>query len=136
MAVHSAGSDIDAFCNRCQLTLAHVIIALAQGRPARVECKTCRTVHAYKGASRPKPAKSSAKKDTSREPASAADYDRLMTGKDVARAKRYKPAEILGAGEILDHKNFGLGIVTRQLSGGKVEVLFREGPRVLVHSIA
>ena len=45
---HEAGQDIDAYCTKCKLVLAHVIIALRGTRPAKVECKTCKSIHAYR----------------------------------------------------------------------------------------
>jgi hypothetical protein len=136
------GGDVDAFCSKCQLELAHVVVAVVTGRPAKVQCKTCGTVHAYRGGSnssgakKKRPAAGSARVAGSRSRGGAKrnDYDDLMKGRDLSRAQRYKPATIFSEGAVISHPIFGVGIVTRALSDGKIEVLFQAGSKVLVHS--
>lgn len=141
MATVKTGADIDAFCSKCQLELAHVVVAVVTGRPAKVQCKTCRTVHAYKsksaGATATRKRASSSEKPAgtrSRGGASRNDYDDLIKGRDVSRAQRYKPATEFGEGAVLSHPTFGVGLVTRVLSDGKIEVIFPAGSKVLVHA--
>ncbi len=131
------GGDIDTHCNKCDLTLAHIIIAMASGKPVKVQCKTCKTVHAFRGgstASKSKSPKSAAKGEPKKRAVAQADYETMMQGKDVSRAKRYDPKTTFDDGEIVDHKLFGLGLVLKVLSDGKIDVLFREGAKVLVHA--
>lgn len=33
--------EVDAHCRRCKMTMFHIITSVEQGRPTRVECKTC-----------------------------------------------------------------------------------------------
>ena len=47
-------------------------------------------------------------------------------------APTYRPTSRLDAGALISHTKFGLGVVTRTETT-KVEVLFRDGPRLLVH---
>ena len=42
------GGEVDAFCTKCQLTLAHTVHAVVSGRPVKVECNTCHGVHRYR----------------------------------------------------------------------------------------
>lgn len=128
-----AGADTDAYCNRCKLVLAHVIIAMRGSRPARVECKTCGAAHAYKS---DKPAKRTTRRATTKssEVVTQAEYDTLMAGRDVSRAIRYKPAHEFDLDDVVDHRTFGLGLVTKVISGGKIEVAFQNGSKVLVHA--
>jgi hypothetical protein len=138
MPAYKAGSDIDAWCTKCQLDLAHVIIAMVGARPVRVQCKTCRSVHAYK---RGADMKDKAKAKTPRTPGAKAsagrgEYDKLMAGRDIARARRYRPADTFAAGDVVDHPTFGLGVVTKLLDGGKVDVAFQAGAKTLVHARA
>ena len=66
--------------------------------------------------------------------ARASDFDRAMEGKDLSRAKRYKPAITFAPGEVIDHPSFRFGVVTRLLSDSKIEVVFEVGPKTLVHA--
>ncbi len=134
--VHVAGNDVDAYCGKCKLVLAHVIIAVKGKRPARVECKTCHAEHAYKGEA--PSARAPARRATAKNSAAArlAEYEGLMEGRDLARAVKYKISEAFGVEDVMDHKAFGLGLVTRVLSDRKIEVAFKTGEKVLVHSRA
>jgi hypothetical protein len=51
--------------------------------------------------------------------------------RDVATALGYRTTMRFDTGNLLSHTKFGVGVVTRT-EGGKVEVLFRDGPRLLV----
>lgn len=153
MRAPKTGGDIDAACSRCRLELAHVIVAMDGVRIMRVQCKTCGSVHAYRSSSAPTPSRRSSSssssssasspqakaKSTSRAASRAAaaaelQYDDSLKGVDVSRARRYKPAIAFEADEVVDHPTFGLGLVTKMLEDRKIEVLFREGMKVLAHA--
>ena len=42
-----AGKEIDAYCTRCRLDLAHTIIAVVGNQIGRVICNTCNSQHKY-----------------------------------------------------------------------------------------
>ena len=48
MATFRTGGEADSFCTRCRMVLAHTILALEGGKPARVECNTCHGQHNYR----------------------------------------------------------------------------------------
>ncbi len=62
-------------------------------------------------------------------------WNSAVAGRTAADARGYRPAERFGEGDLLDHAKFGLGAVSR-VDGGKCEVLFRDGSRLLVHGVA
>lgn len=150
MTTYRTGGDIDTHCTRCKLELAHVIIAMAETRPARVQCKTCRSEHAYRApagtkkkavgtrSTTPRAAgtKSTGTRASKAAAALAASYDELMQGQDLSRATRYKVSERFSDGEVIDHKMFGFGMVTRLLSDDKIEVMFSAGVKTLAHGRA
>lgn len=139
MARHKAGSDIDALCTKCGFELAHVVVAMVGERVVRVQCKTCGTTHAFRRAvdarapraPRPAGSKSSAARSGG---ISRNEYERLLQGKDVSRARRYRPVERFAAGDVIDHPTFGLGVVNRVLADGKVDVVFQAEMKTLVHA--
>ncbi|MCP4898197.1 MAG: hypothetical protein GY906_14585 [bacterium] len=126
--------DIDSFCLKCDLLLAHVIMSLKGDRPHRVKCKSCKDVHAYRvakpksrQAGTAKPRKTAAKK-----PARATEYQRLLEGRDTSGAKPYSMTGSFGTDEIIDHAKFGIGLVIKQARPGRIEVLFAEGTKLMV----
>lgn len=138
------GSDTDAYCSKCDLDLAHVIVAMVGDRPVRVQCKTCRSTHAYRGkkavdgpsAKKSAGAKTGATKRVNARAAAnrANEYEAAMDGKDLSRAKRYKPATAFEVDDVIDHPTFRFGVVTRLLSDAKIEVVFDSGVKTLVHA--
>jgi len=121
------GGEVDAFCSRCQLLLAHTVIAMIGAVPVKVECNTCRNVHRFRGATL------AAKSPAARKPRSpAVSFDELMATQTGA-PRRYIPSDLFAAGDVLDHATFGRGLVSGLKDPGKVEVTFRTGVKTLVH---
>jgi hypothetical protein len=108
-------------------------------KPARVHCNTCKTQHAYK-ANPP----SETKKRAPREGGAAAPkaaggrtrtskYQALLNSKDMAQARTYSIKETYAPGDVLNHPSFGVGVTTAIKDATKIEVLFENGTKVLVH---
>ncbi len=150
MKQYRVGSDVDSWCTKCKLILAHTIEAVVGDEIKRVHCNTCHSKHihrAYEPGCTPKVLRSAAlkspktKSSTSRAPKKigvagmmrASDYELILRGRDLAAAKRYSFRDQYGAGEVLQHTDFGLGVVTADKGANKIEVLFQLGPKVLVH---
>ena len=140
-ATNITGKDIDSYCGKCKMTLAHVIVAMNGARVVQAQCKTCYASHAYRSdpASRVKKTTGSktsgtrAKKTTAPQ-FTATEFDVVMSQRNIGKAKRYGIRETFLDSDVIDHKKFGLGAVTACLGENKIEVLFRDGPKVLVHS--
>lgn len=137
--MYSAGHDIDTYCSRCKLDLAHVIIALSAGQPVRVLCKTCNSEHAFRKPKRKTTGvtkRAATKKSTAsapQGPLSTEAYHQMLSGRDLSRSRRYTIKETFEVDDIVDHKKFGIGLVTKMLGDQKIEVTFREGAKILVH---
>jgi hypothetical protein len=90
---------------------------------------------ADKPAPRPKSEKALAKAKIEKASKEERAWNSAVAGRTVADARGYRPAERFGEGDLLDHAKFGLGAVSR-VDGGKCEVLFRDGSRLLIHGVA
>jgi hypothetical protein len=121
------GDDVSTYCGRCKAERTHQVVALnADGRPATVICRTCGGQHRFReqkeeAANSTRAPRKSARKA---EPAGAAP---------AGPVRAYSPRETYAEGEWVDHPKFGQGRVT-QARGGKIEVRFESGPRVLLHA--
>lgn len=135
-ATPDLGRDVDAFCSRCQMVLAHTVTAKLGNQIVRVICNTCKAEHRYRpsaGASAPRRRREA---DPVRQPktrAQRSDFDRLVAGKDLSSARPYSPRETFTQGELLQHPSFGVGVVSAVKTGGKVEVVFPSSVKVLLH---
>lgn len=133
------GGDALSWCTKCKMDLAHVIVSMIHGRPAKVICKTCKSQHNYRGAQcdanlpgmprKAKPRASAVEKVTVR----AADYwEKKVAEKAAAPLIPYTPKDEFGLGDVIKHTQFGVGIVEEVRKGGKMVVLFRDGDKLLV----
>src|SRR5512132_2916008 len=81
------GGEVDSFCTKCEMTLAHTVIAMVEGRPVKVECNTCHGVHRYRGdalgATGSRPSRAGATK-TARERPVTLSFDEVLRGKNLA----------------------------------------------------
>lgn len=140
MATHRTGGEVDAYCTRCKMTLAHTIVAMVGPKIVRVKCNTCRGDHAF----RPEPGASSPRTSTPRaaaRPAGAAptreervviSFDDELASKDTANARRYSPRETFAVDQVVEHPTFGYGYV-KAVRGDKVDIVFKTDVKTLVH---
>jgi hypothetical protein len=128
------GKEVDAYCGKCKLELAHIIIAMKATKIAKVECKTCHALHAYRTKA-PAPRKPRGAKK-GKLPLTASEYETLIAGRDLSGAKPYKQDTTFAAEEVINHATFGLGVITKILTDKKIEVGFKVGLKVLVHDRA
>jgi len=109
--VFTVGNRIDKFCTVCDEERGHIVTSVTKrGQISRVSCPKCDTVSTFQLASRtlPRPAT---------KPPSP--YDRTLT---------YR------AGQSMTHEMFGIGEVTRLIEPRKMEVLFPDRLRRLIHA--
>lgn len=138
----SAGDILDANCTKCRVLTNHTIVALVEGRVARVKCNTCGSEHNYRA---PKEAKvpvvrravvtgartsspAAAKKDIA--PRYDEQWEAALAAKDVSKTKEYDMAGKFVKGDLVGHSSFGIGIVT-MVAANKMEVLFKDAPKLL-----
>jgi hypothetical protein len=131
------GGEVDAFCTRCELMLAHTIHALLAGRPVKVECNTCHTVHRYRsppgGAPRTSAGRASGGARAVHEKAVVTGFEELLAKKDLTAVQPYSPKKRFAVDDVVDHGVFGRGFVSAVRDGDKIEITFRSDVKVLVH---
>ena len=133
MADYKAGDNIDGYCTKCDMILAHTIEAMVDEKPKRTQCNTCKHQHVYRKEKKKPAARKSASK-TGAGVAKATDYGKYLEGRTKADSRRYSMKSKFIKGELIDHPKFGLGVTTALKDGSKIEVLFPEGPKTLVHA--
>jgi len=131
------GGEVDAFCTKCELALAHTVHAVVEGRPVKVECNTCHGVHRYRdGAGRLTARSPAGAERRTRARPEVIPFDDLLATKRAAEARAYSARATYAPDEVVDHPNFGRGFVSAVRDGGKIDVTFRSGVKVLVHARA
>jgi hypothetical protein len=140
------GDDVEAWCTRCRMNLEHRVIAVAHGSVQRVHCLTCGGDHKYYP---PKTASSQEKKESEVSSAGPTARDRRKPDRTAARAESewstfmkematgatprpYGASQSYSRGEFIEHATFGIGRVVDIAGVEKVEVIFKEGRKILI----
>lgn len=130
---------MDALCTRCELVLAHTVIAMVGAVPVKVECNTCHGVHRYRpppGGPRPSGPSKTRTARAPRAEVAVTGFDELLASQRVSAAAPYSAKRSYTPGDVLDHPVFGRGFVSAVRDGGKIEVTFRSDVKILVHGRA
>jgi hypothetical protein len=140
--------EVDSWCTRCRLILNHRIVSMKSGKAHQVECLTCRSQHLWRpNAPGDRPPASGT--GTSERPRAAGSrtprvsaaarheqtWEHALNGRGAHEFKAYNVAGSFQEGDLLRHKKFGDGVVTRVIDGHKVEVLFRDEARTLAQGM-
>lgn len=111
---HTVGERVEKFCAACQEERGHVVASLTRrGQISRVSCPKCGTRSGYKSGASTTPQSARAK--------TGAPYDPHLT---------YR------TGQTMLHPSFGQGEVTAVLESQKIDVLFADRLRRLIHARA
>lgn len=147
------GENIDAYCSKCKLMLAHVVMFKVDGAVSKVKCNTCGAEHKYR------PEKPAAKKTVVRKTSilreTAGRKTTAATIKDnkdnnnaqmqwniknrnmdrSAPVKDYSIHDQYSTEDIVNHSVFGLGFVERIVSDKSMDVLFCDSVKLMAMNI-
>ncbi|MDT4895342.1 MAG: hypothetical protein QOH25_419 [Acidobacteriota bacterium] len=109
--IYAVGERVDKLCVPCNEERGHIIASVTKvGNISRVSCPKCSTISTFKGSSR----------TAQRPPA--------QSGSAYDRARTYR------AGQTMTHPTYGQGEVTSLIEPQKIDVLFADRVRRLIHS--
>ena len=110
---YAIGDSIEMMCSACDLEQNHIVQTVTkQGKITKAACETCETVSTFA-----RGVKTSVSVSTGGKAASP--YD---------RSRKYKK------GQAMMHDKFGHGEVTAVIEPGKIDVLFGDQTRRLIHA--
>ena len=145
--------EVDSWCTRCRLVLNHRIVSMKVGKAYQVECLTCRTTHLWRatapgeklpvspgasGSDRARPLNSASGKPPRLTHAVRHEqqWEKAIAGRGVTEFKPYNVSASFAEGDLIRHKKFGDGLVTRIIDAHKVEVLFRDEAKTLAQGMS
>ncbi len=143
----TVGGDVDAWCTRCNMELAHTIVAMVAGSPVQVKCNTCGGFHKFRlppgqkaALAKAKKAKAKASKGTSKAKAEKkpkttsweTDWRAQMDQSAELPVRPYRMTETFAQSEVVQHARFGVGVVQQVVGPQRVIILFRDGLRTLI----
>ncbi len=144
------GDDVEAWCTRCRMNLNHRVIAVVGADIQRVHCLTCGGDHKYypvKGVKSPRAETRSGKVASAS--ASSAVGPRKSGDKAASKAygewstfmqempagtipRQYNITDSYSVAEYIEHREFGTGRVLGILGAERIEVIFKDGRKVMV----
>jgi hypothetical protein len=145
-AALSTGKELVCFCSRCKLDLAHTIMSMLNGSPARVICRTCKSEHNYKpkrGISEVGAPGTTVRKIPSTRTASSSSAEKAVPielewmqqiNASTAAKKEYAANVAFQVKDRILHPTFGEGIVQKLLYPNKIEILFKMDLKILIHA--
>ncbi len=134
---YSVGEVIEAWCTKCKLELDHTIAAMVDNLPKKVECNTCKGKHNYRA--KPVERTRATTKGTVRKVRKTITdkYNEVLAGLaegDLSNAVKYSIRGNFAKDDIIDHPKFGIGVVLSIIKINKAEILFKDGPKLLVQN--
>jgi hypothetical protein len=133
-----AGQELDAPCGRCKSETRHCILSITDKIPERLICKSCKSVHKFrveklkKQSPAPRPISATRDNHTTKSTCLSRFQELIIADKvEVNTIPNYNITQQWDEGVWIKHPNFGLGRVQKRL-GRKIDVLFRDGIKILV----
>lgn len=133
----SAGDTIEARCTKCRSNTKHIIMAISGPTPERVRCDLCDREHKYRPptAAKAKP-KTTTRRTTTRVKVDPREEERqqwqdLKLEEKPGKAEAYAMDATFKLKTRIDHPTFGIGIVVGVPGPRKIDVLFKEGKKML-----
>lgn len=111
--IYTIGENVEKFCPACNEQLGHVVkLVTKTGAVSKVNCSKCGLLGTFK------PIANLAK----------IQHLATRTGEPYSQTRTYR------AGQIMTHPSFGTGEVMTVIDARKIDVLFTDRVRRLVHS--
>jgi hypothetical protein len=128
----AAGSEVEAYCTKCKLVLAHTVVAMKDDKPKRVKCLTCEGEHNFR-ATKPKP-RATKKSGTGRTTTkrSRQSWEEIMKEAADKPHKAYSMSGSYEDGDWIEHAKFGRGCVEAYTPPNKIKVRFADSTKILV----
>lgn len=142
----SAGDIVESRCTKCREVLNHRIVAMVDGKVVRVECNTCNGIHNFyppppakepkapKAKAAAKPRSTTATARTPRKDpleAEREEWASLHPTFDLDKALPYDMEGRFSVKKLVLHPSFGIGIVKAVIVPNKMQVLFKDGIKLL-----
>ena len=134
MSKIAVSSEIEAYCTKCKLVLAHTVVSMDGAKPKRVQCNTCDGEHNYR-AKKPATKTKAAKKGKTTKGTSKKTRQSWEDTMKEAADKPHKQYDMSGSfneGDWIEHRSFGLGCVQSFTAPNKITVRFADSTRMLV----
>ncbi len=130
------GQEIETKCGKCKAETLHTITSIKEGKIAKVMCNVCNSYHLY----RAKKEKVAKVKATEKKPRTIRrgrmSWDNLILEVQEKEVADYSALADFREIRAIRHKTFGMGVITKVHSAHRIEVVFKEGTKLLGQNIS
>jgi hypothetical protein len=145
--VASVGENIDAYCLKCKLLLAHVVLFKVDGVVNRVKCKTCGAEHKYRmlpAVKKPADARAPGVARAAKKPAAAkvtvndAPLQWDLKSRNMPKGtsiRNYLVEENYKVKDVINHPKFGVGFVEKVATDKSIYVLFNDSVKLMAMNV-
>lgn len=130
-------SSFYAQCKKCEVERYHKVLAHASENSVKLQCEVCAKKSTFKFEDPNKkakaPRKTAAAKITAARTLYVEEFNSFKSQSDLSKAKPYNMRMSFHTSETIQHSKFGTGFV-KSVQGDKIEVLFEDEVRFLVHN--
>ncbi len=130
---NSAGKSIESYCGRCKQNLDHTIMSMEGDKVSKVRCKTCGSLHKFRGVVDVQKVLKARTKTIATEAATAELTWEASLAEAKGKERAYDMTAKYRVGDIVNHQSFGKGIVVK-LFTNKCEMLFKDRERLMASS--
>ncbi len=131
------GQEIETKCGKCKAETLHTITSVKDGKIAKVMCNICNSYHIYR-AKKEKvvKVKATGTKTTRTTRRGRMSWDNLMLEVQEKEVSDYTTGGDFREIRAIRHKTFGVGVITKVHNAYRIEVVFKEGTKLLGQNIA
>lgn len=140
MSAIGVGKEVLSNCSKCKLILAHIIVTMKSADvPDKVQCKTCKSTQSFKdpGAKKKKTSTDrvikSARSARGKSTETVGELWTKALNRSTNGSRAYTIKGSFQMGDLIDHPTFGQGVVEKLIDDNKIEVLFQDDIRTLMH---
>lgn len=124
----AVGGEVVSICTKCRVETHHTVASKVGEKIGKVRCKTCGSLHRYIRPGSPvPPPRRKASKVTPEE-----TWNLCMKNTTSKKRTVYTPSGAYQLDDVIDHSHFGVGVVTLLTAKDKIQVTFKDGPRILI----
>jgi hypothetical protein len=97
-----------------------------------IKCRRCGAVHRHHASPPTPPLKARRSSKAAAALAHEVTYERLLAVTSGRKSRPYSVSGIFRPNDVIEHPTFGLGVVTHLIAGDKIQVVFKNGGKLLV----
>ena len=125
----TAGDPVESRCTKCRKITNHIIVAMDDKGPAKVQCNTCSGQHKYRPPAAPR--KAAVRRTVDPKATEQKEWTTLRPGINSSQAINYSMTTAFKVGSWMKHPTFGLGLVQGLAGPQKITVLFEDGRKTM-----